>query len=71
MTTEKISCPYSVELVGVRFPCQLDFGHWGKCLHDLVCNDTTLTWFPSQEEKSAVMAKILHEAKGSRSPEEK
>ena len=66
-SAHKIPCPHAVKLVGVNFPCQLDLWHWGKCLHDLVCNDTTLTWFPTQEERQAILRKIVHETQERRS----
>lgn len=57
----EIPCPFVANLAGVRFPCQLAHGHWGKCLHDLVSTDVTLTWFPTHEERAEAMAKMLRD----------
>lgn len=58
-----VHCTFEIILVGVRFPCDLEFGHKGKCQHSLLSVDADITWFPSDEDRVREMGKIVEEAR--------
>lgn len=58
-----IVCGFVLDLAGVKFPCQLEFGHWGKCKHSLSSVDADINWIPSDQDRSDAMRKIVEAAK--------
>jgi hypothetical protein len=59
----RVPCVFHYEIAGLRHPCHLDFGHKGRCEHH-ISRDMVTSWHPTQEEKTAAMAKIAAEARG-------
>lgn len=57
----KVRCPHKIELVGVTFQCQDNFGHWGKCWNEPegCAGEARISWSPSPEEKAAELSKVL------------
>lgn len=61
-----VTCPHYRVFKGVEFRCGEKFGHWGECM--ATGKDWCFLWYPTQEEKTAVLQDILREAKESKKP---
>lgn len=63
-----VSCPFTAIVGGMTLQCEARFAHYGACRHDHMSpkGAVQIRWYPSQEERTKELAKMLHESQESR-----